>query len=393
MNNMNDKYDFIIIGGGVSGLYCAMKLSTSHKVLLLEANDRLGGRIHTHKNPQYEIGAGRLHTSHTHLLSLIQRFHLNTYPLARRIDHINETDGYVPHVDRYVQAMIQRVTAILTEEMRHLTFEEHCLSILGREDTTRLREARGYCGDFQMNAYDAVVMFRREKKGGFMVIGEGFSELIQRMRQETKAKIHLNHTVKHISYDGIYHVDQYRANKIIVALPAQAIQNIPFFHEPLFKTVTTIPLIRIYAKYPSPVWFEGLPTMTTTFVSGHMIPIRDGLIMIAYTEKVEAFLRNGKPLPKREIEKKIKEELKTMFPFLSIPDPEWMEAYLWDTGYHAWKKGVHSRHVQREIQHLMPGLFVCGEAYSDRQGWVEGALETAEKVVNHAEKVVTQNNS
>lgn len=384
MNNMDKEkkiYDFIIVGGGVSGLYCAMELSKSHDVLLLEASDRLGGRIHTHQNPQYEIGAGRLHSSHTHLLSLLKRFHLNTYPLSRQTDHINLTDGYVPHVELYIEEMIKKATRVLREDMRQMTFEEHCLSILGKEDTERFQQSRGYSGDFQMNAYDAITMFRREKKGTFFTIREGFGELLKQMRQVTKATLQLNHTVKHISYDGIYHVDGYHSKSLIVALTAQAIQHIPFFHAPLFKTVHTIPLIRIYAKYPSPVWFEGLPHMTTSLVSGHMIPIRDGLIMIAYTEKVESFLKNGRLLPKKEIMKKIKEELKTMFPFLSIPEPEWMESYLWNTGYHAWKKGVHSDEVQKEIQHLSPGLFFCGEAYSDVQGWVEGALETAHKVV------------
>jgi monoamine oxidase len=104
--------------------------------------------------------------------------------------------------------------------------------------------------------------------------------------------------------------------------------------------------------------------------------------MIAYTEKIEPFVHKGRPLPKKELKKKIKEELKHMFPFLSIPDPEWLEAYLWDTGYHAWKPGVHSGLVQKEINHLSPGLFFCGEAFSTRQGWVEGALETAVRVVH-----------
>ena len=381
MNNMSEMYDFIIVGGGIAGLYCAMELSQTRRVLLLEASDRLGGRIHTHQNPQYEIGAGRLHASHTHLLSLLKRFHLNTYPLSRRIDHVNKADGYVPHVDRYTEEMIRKVTKTLPDETRQVTFEEWCISTLGKEDTQHLREVRGYCGEFQMNAHDAIRMFRKEKKGGFFVVQEGLGELIKRMKQHTKATFVLHHAVKKVSFDGIYHVDQFKAKKLIMALPAQALQNIPFFHQPLFQSVTTVPLIRIYAKYPSPVWFEGLPHMTTTFVSGHMIPIRDGLIMIAYTEKIEPFMRNGRALPKKEIEKKIKEELKTMFPFLSIPDPEWMETYLWNTGYHAWKPGIHSNQVQKEIQHLSPGLFFCGEAFSDTQGWVEGALDTADKVV------------
>lgn len=35
------------------------------------------------------------------------------------------------------------------------------------------------------------------------------------------------------------------------------------------------------------------------------------------------------------------------------------------------------------IRHPIEGtnLYVCGEAYSDHQGWVEGALQTAEKLL------------
>ena len=381
MNNM-ETYDLIVVGGGIAGLYCAMELSKTKKVLLLEAGDRLGGRIHTHEHPHYEIGAGRLHARDTHLLALLHRFHLPILPLPTRIDHINATDGYVPHVDLYIKHMIRKTTRTLNEDLRQLSFEDHCLAILGKEDTKRLQEARGYAGDFQMNAYDTIRMLRREERGGFYVVREGLGQLIEQMRQATKATVQLNHTVKEIRFhDTLYEVDGYKAKQLIVALPAKAIQAIPFFHQPLFHSVSTIPLIRIYAKYPSPVWFEGLPHMTTPFVSGHMIPMRDGLIMIAYTEKIEAFVRKGRPLPKKELKKKIKEELKHMFPFLSIPEPEWLEAYLWDTGYHAWKPGVHSGQVQKEMNHLSPGLFFCGEAFSTRQGWVEGALETAVSLV------------
>ncbi len=44
----NDKYDAIIIGGGVSGLAAAASLTEKgYKTLVVEARDRLGGRIHS----------------------------------------------------------------------------------------------------------------------------------------------------------------------------------------------------------------------------------------------------------------------------------------------------------------------------------------------------------
>lgn len=51
--------DIIVIGAGVSGLSVANQLQSQHKtVLILEARDRLGGRIHTHEidNQFYDLG-------------------------------------------------------------------------------------------------------------------------------------------------------------------------------------------------------------------------------------------------------------------------------------------------------------------------------------------------
>ncbi|MEN9866433.1 MAG: hypothetical protein RL748_2023, partial [Pseudomonadota bacterium] len=52
-------------------------------------------------------------------------------------------------------------------------------------------------------------------------------------------------------------------------------------------------------------------------------------------------------------------------------------------GWNSWNIGVKSAEVIRQI--VQPGsklpMFICGEAYSDAQGWVEGALQTADLVL------------
>jgi monoamine oxidase len=52
-------------------------------------------------------------------------------------------------------------------------------------------------------------------------------------------------------------------------------------------------------------------------------------------------------------------------------------------GWHFWKIGADSRQVMRRMQRPIPDapLYVCGEAWSTQQGWVEGALETADAVL------------
>jgi hypothetical protein len=49
-------------------------------------------------------------------------------------------------------------------------------------------------------------------------------------------------------------------------------------------------------------------------------------------------------------------------------------------GWHAWKAGFEFWKIMPRMRQPVPGenVFVCGEAYSINQGWVEGALQTAE---------------
>jgi monoamine oxidase len=51
--------------------------------------------------------------------------------------------------------------------------------------------------------------------------------------------------------------------------------------------------------------------------------------------------------------------------------------------WHTWNQGVKSWEVMKKIAAPVPelALHIVGEAWSTNQGWVEGALETAEAVV------------
>jgi monoamine oxidase len=49
-------------------------------------------------------------------------------------------------------------------------------------------------------------------------------------------------------------------------------------------------------------------------------------------------------------------------------------------GFHFWNTHVRSWETIPRIRRPVPGvnLFLCGEAFSAKQGWVEGAINTAE---------------
>jgi len=66
-------YDYVIIGGGISGLFMYSQLIKKTKnILLLERNKRFGGRILQHeevyKNKQVSIPAGAARFNKNHII-------------------------------------------------------------------------------------------------------------------------------------------------------------------------------------------------------------------------------------------------------------------------------------------------------------------------------------
>ena len=92
------NYDIIIIGGGIAGIYSMYNLQKKYpnlKVLLLEKNERFGGRIYSHyekideKDYIMDLGAGRIGFHHTNMVSLI-----NELKLDKTIIPIENTKNY-----------------------------------------------------------------------------------------------------------------------------------------------------------------------------------------------------------------------------------------------------------------------------------------------------------
>lgn len=88
---MASSADVVIIGAGAAGLTAARDLSDAGvRVLLLEARDRIGGRILTHHTPNYpvELGAEFIHGRRTETFELVKEAGLRVaemkWKMARR---------------------------------------------------------------------------------------------------------------------------------------------------------------------------------------------------------------------------------------------------------------------------------------------------------------------
>jgi monoamine oxidase len=72
-----DEQDVIVVGAGLAGLTAARELgNTGHRVLILEARDRLGGRAFTSRfaGTEVELGGGFVHWFQPHVFAELTRY-------------------------------------------------------------------------------------------------------------------------------------------------------------------------------------------------------------------------------------------------------------------------------------------------------------------------------
>ena len=101
---MGDKPDVLVIGAGAAGLAAARELTCAGlKVTVLEARQRLGGRIYTDRSAGFpvELGAEFMHGRSPQLLNLIHRAGLNFVEVAgefrRKRQGLWGDSGHVMH--------------------------------------------------------------------------------------------------------------------------------------------------------------------------------------------------------------------------------------------------------------------------------------------------------
>ena len=89
---------------------------------------------------------------------------------------------------------------------------------------------------------------------------------------------------------------------------------------------------------------------------------------------------------------------KQLFDTNYVPRPQLTSTRIWagsalfggqpseqfDYGVHQWAVNANDAEVMAFLTEPLPNIHICGEAYSDDQGWVEGALRSANLVLNKA---------
>lgn len=236
-------YDIIVMGGGAAGLMTTLELTRKgKKVLLLEARDRLGGRIHTISDNtgkgHLELGAEFIHGDLPVTQSLLKEAGLTFSETKGAMWRMHEEtlvpdeEGFIPGWDLLIEKLIQ-----LQEDMTLAVFLEQYFS---SEADTALRAAvesyaAGYDSADPVEA--SVFALRKEWLGEEDTpqyrVDKGYGSMIQYMADSCTAQgadIFMQAVVKEIQWQekDVRVVTQkgaiYTAPIAVVALPLGVLQ-------------------------------------------------------------------------------------------------------------------------------------------------------------------------
>ena len=395
------------VGAGVSNMYLAYRLLRERRILkyaILEKSKRVGGRVHssTWNNVVLERGAGIARDRDRLLLALIKELKVDNVVLDKhtalrvRAEALPPMDGDAEILRKW-RLLAESASAMDAAKRARTTFRQLGVEILGRAEFDKLVAGTGYTDYLDADAIDTLFNYGvQDLVGGGSIVRVRWQQLLDRL-YDFVGGLHIftQCAVSKItaSAGNTYVLDTprgpVRCRHLVLGVPSSAAQRL--LKLPVYGQVRAQPFARVYALIDPAKSKEFVEAVGAHAVVpsplGKIIKIAGNLYMIAYCDNENAeFVRKNVCATKTQKERVT--YLSKLIKYCTGKHAHVVDAtmFYWKEGTHYFlplQEGFRSREAFLEAARN-PGrqrLFVVGEAFSNNQGWVEGALESAEAVL------------
>lgn len=378
--------DYIIIGGGIAGLYKNyMLLKKNKNGILLEKESYFGGRVLETKfhDVDIKLGAGIITEDNKKMLKLLNKLKIKKSAFKSSLTSLLPNSFNMKHAVKNIITMYKKHSSSV-KEMNVTEFLEKYFS----NDFTKEFIANCEYHDFLKSDIYYFIKYYKLKDMIHMnntIYGISWTELVEKLKStncynnSNVTKITKNEKLFIIKLEN---GENYVTKKIIIATTLNPLdillKNIIDFSYSDY--IGAVPFIRIYTyhkkKYIMNNNVGGFNLVPN--VLDKIIPYTDNIIMTSYADNNKA--KKLKKLLNYSKTKQIKYVQKLLNETNMIKENGTIDdilCYYWDEGVHYYKPfgNLGMKRTIKMLRNPIKGIKVIGEIVSKRQGYVEGAIE------------------
>lgn len=394
--------DVIVIGAGPAGLYAAERfLDEGRQVLVLEANDRVGGRAHNElfDGAEVETGTGVGRWPHDkRLAEWLESHGEDVKPVHCSLRYWSEKEqSLVPppmDVSKEARALPQPSLA----ERRTMTFGAWLKKVAGSAYARLFVHTASYEDYLKADIVDTLDHYHFQdiapKSHIFLVHWTKFFTKVVKDLTTRGVRLHLSEpALSVVKEEGGYVVTTekgtYKAPRVVLAIPSAPAQRLLArsgytTNAELLKHVRGQPFVRVYVRFTGPTNYIEKHVGDEIVCSGPFRKIirmdkEKRVYMVAYCDNVHTrFWRRLMHLPKRSAIAEVRTHLHSLFgePF-SMDD---LRIYSHRYATHYFTPLPEPFTTRQEFLHatvhIDRGFTMVGEAVAIDQGWTNSALAT-----------------
>jgi protoporphyrinogen oxidase len=398
-------YDYIIIGGGITGLYLNYLLKNKN-TLLLEKNNYLGGRAieENFHNTTIKLGAGIGALHNKNLLKLLKKLKIKYEIYPSTINLKFKTNFDMKKAVNLIITKYNLLKKINHKDIKYLTVKQFIIKYFGKKffkEYDKIAEYKDYHNsdlEYYIKYYD----IKDHIPSPYKLLSISWTDVITKLKNKlNKNKIKLNFEVNDIKYinninninESYYIVNnKYKTKNIICALTLQPLQKIlsktNFIKINYNKFIGTIPFLRIYTYHKNGhnmnEFIERYNIVDNELEK--IIIMNKNVLMFSYSDN-----KNAEYLYKLyNLYKKNKDEFKIILIklFKNIVN---QDIIIDDIRFVYWHEGIHYfkpqknnklKNIVKILSKPHDNFYVCGEMLSFKQGWVEGCIESVNRLIS-----------
>jgi monoamine oxidase len=393
---MTDILDYIVIGGGIAGLYSNYNLSKNKNGILLEKESYFGGRVLETKfhGTMVKLGAGVVTEDNKRVLKLIKKLKIPISTFTSTLTSL------LPKKFDMKEA-VKKITKVYNknkDKVTELNVEEFLIKYLGKEFTKEFIENCEYHDFLKSDVYYFIKYYKMKDMihQKDTMYGIQWSNLVDKLlcknchNNMMVTKITKDNNIFKVYTNDMKNMEQssYLTKEIIMAITLKPLDKLlkNLIDYSYHDYIGSVPFIRIYTYHKKKVVMKenvgGFNIVDSVLYK--VIPYTDNIIMTSYADNKDAIkLKKLLDLSKKEQIKHVQKLLDKIDIITSGTTIDDILCYYWDEGVHYYKpfgnNGMNK--TIKMLRNPIRGIKVVGEIVSKKQGYVEGAIESTWKSI------------